>query len=70
MKIKFMMNEYILVWKLLFGAAITNEEYKLKKKLWTNFKKEYKEMGLSEWSEPLVAPYVIKKIKSTKIKIV
>ena len=44
MKIKFMMNEYILVWKLLFGAAITNEEYKLKKKLWTNFKKEYKEI--------------------------
>ena len=39
-----MMNEYILIWKLLFGAAITNEEYQLKKKLWINFQKEYKEI--------------------------
>ena len=41
MNIKFYVNDYVLVWNLLFQASISEQIYKLKQKLWTNYKEEY-----------------------------
>lgn len=41
MNVKFYVNDYILVWNLLFQASISEQIYKLKQKLWTNYKVEY-----------------------------
>lgn len=41
MNIKFVVNDYILVWNLLFRASISETVHKLKQKLWMNYKKEY-----------------------------
>lgn len=41
MDLKFVVNDYILVWNLLFGASISESLYKLKQKLWKNYKQEY-----------------------------
>lgn len=43
MNIKFVVNDYILVWNLLFRASISEPIHKLKQKLWTNYKDEYNE---------------------------
>lgn len=39
--IKFVVNDYVLVWNLLFQASINERIHKLKQKLWLNYKKEY-----------------------------
>lgn len=41
MNMKFVVNDYVLIWNLLFQASITESIHKLKQKLWLNYKKEY-----------------------------
>lgn len=41
MNLKFVVNDYVLIWNLLFGASISESIYKLKQKLWANYKTEY-----------------------------
>ena len=41
MNTNFVVNEYALVWYLLFQASISEAVYKLKQKLWDTFKTEY-----------------------------
>ncbi len=41
MNLKFMINDYILIWNLLFQASVSESIYKLKQKLWSNYKDEY-----------------------------
>lgn len=41
MNVKFFVNDYILVWNLLFQASISEQIYNLKQKLWANFRTEY-----------------------------
>ena len=36
-----MVNDYVLIWNLLFQASISERIHKLKQKLWLNYKKEY-----------------------------
>ena len=41
MNMKFMINDYILIWHLLFASSISESIYELKQKLWMNYKIEY-----------------------------
>lgn len=41
MNLKFVVNDYVLIWNLLFQASITESIHKLKQKLWLNYKNEY-----------------------------
>ena len=41
MNVNFFVNDYILVWNLLFQASISEQIYNLKQKLWANFRTEY-----------------------------
>ncbi len=41
MNVKFVVNDYVLIWNLLFQASINEKIHKLKQKLWINYKKEY-----------------------------
>lgn len=41
MNLNFVVNDYILIWNLLFQASISEPIYKLKQKLWQNYQKEY-----------------------------
>ena len=41
MNLKFMVNDYVLIWNLLFQASISDSIHKYKQKLWQNYKKEY-----------------------------
>ena len=41
MNLKFVVNDYILIWNLLFQASISESMQKLKQKIWINYKKEY-----------------------------
>lgn len=41
MNVKFYVNDYILIWNLLFQASISEQIYNLKQKLWSNYKTEY-----------------------------
>lgn len=41
MNVKFLINDYALIWSLLFNASISESIHKLKQKLWLNYKKEY-----------------------------
>ena len=41
MNIKFIVNDYALIWNLLFQASISEDIYKLKQKLWDTYKDEY-----------------------------
>ena len=41
MNLKFVVNDYVLIWNLLFQASISEKIHKLKQKLWINYKKEY-----------------------------
>lgn len=41
MNIKFVVNDYILIWSLLFQASISEAIHKVKQKLWINYKAEY-----------------------------
>ena len=41
MKVKFIVNDYNLIWNLLFRASISENIHKLKQKLWDTYKNEY-----------------------------
>lgn len=41
MNVNFCVNNYILIWNLLFQASISEPIYNLKQTLWTNYKDEY-----------------------------
>ncbi|MBE6157354.1 MAG: hypothetical protein E7160_00950 [Firmicutes bacterium] len=41
MNLKFVVNDYVLIWNLLFQASISENIHKLKQKLWLNYKEEY-----------------------------
>lgn len=41
MDVKFVVNDYVLIWNLLFQASISEEIHNLKQKIWVNYKKEY-----------------------------
>ena len=41
MNLKFVVNDYVLIWNLLFQASINEKIHKVKQKLWINYKKEY-----------------------------
>lgn len=41
MNLKFIVNDYVLIWNLLFQASISENIHKLKQKIWVNYKKEY-----------------------------
>ena len=41
MNLKFVVNDYTLIWNLLFQASISESLQKLKQKIWINYKKEY-----------------------------
>lgn len=41
MNLKFVVNDYVLIWNLLFQSSISEKIHKLKQKLWINYKKEY-----------------------------
>lgn len=41
MNIKFLVNDYMLIWNLLFGASISEDIHKMKNKLWMNYRNQY-----------------------------
>lgn len=41
LKTQFIVNDYVLVWNLLFQASISETMYKLKQKIWKTYKSEY-----------------------------
>ena len=41
MNLKFVVNDYVLIWNLLFQASINEKIHKKKQKLWINYKNEY-----------------------------
>ena len=41
MNLKFVVNDYVLIWNLLFQASISENIHKLKQKIWFNYKDEY-----------------------------
>ena len=41
MNTKFIVNDYVLIWNLLFQASISETIYKLKQKIWNTYKAEY-----------------------------
>ena len=41
MELKFIINDYVLIWNILFQPSYNDEINKLKMKLWTEYKKEY-----------------------------
>lgn len=43
MNLKFVVNDYILIWNLLFQASVSESIHALKQKIWINYKKEYNE---------------------------
>ena len=44
MNTKFIVNDYMLIWNLLFGASISESIHKLKQKTWDTYKLEYNAM--------------------------
>ena len=40
---KFIVNDYALIWNLLFQASFSEGIYKLKQKLWDTYRNEYNE---------------------------
>ena len=44
MNTKFIVNDYILIWNLLFGASISESVHKMKQKIWDTYKLEYNSM--------------------------
>ena len=41
MKANFIVNDYVLIWNLLFQASVSETIYKLKQKIWDTYKIEY-----------------------------
>ena len=43
MNTKFIVNDYSLIWNLLFQASVSENIYKLKQKMWDTYKEQYNE---------------------------
>ena len=43
MNLKFVVNDYVLIWNLLFQASISERIHTVKQKIWLNYQKEYNE---------------------------
>ena len=41
MNVKFIINDYILIWNLLFKSSITQDIKNIKQKIWNNYRLEY-----------------------------
>ena len=41
MNINFIINDYILIWNILFQASVSEPIYKLKQRLWDTYKEQY-----------------------------
>ena len=41
MNLKFIVNDYVLIWNLLFQASISENIHQLKQKMWINYKDKY-----------------------------
>ncbi len=41
MNLKFVVNDYILIWNLLFQASISENIHQMKQKIWINYKDKY-----------------------------
>lgn len=41
MNLKFIVNDYVLIWNLLFQASISKEVQDIKQKIWQNYQNEY-----------------------------
>ena len=41
MNTNFIVNDYVLIWNLLFQASISENIYKLKQRIWDTYKEEY-----------------------------
>ena len=41
MNSNFIVNDYIIIWNLLFGASISEDIHNLKQKIWNTYKEEY-----------------------------
>lgn len=41
MKLSFIVNNYLLIWHLLYQSSVSDEIHRLKEKLWEDYKKEY-----------------------------
>jgi len=44
MNANFIVNDYVLIWNLLFGASISETIYKLKQKIWDMYRTEYNDI--------------------------
>ena len=44
MNTKFIVNDYIVIWNLLFGASVSESIHKMKQKIWDTYKLEYNAM--------------------------
>lgn len=50
MNLKFVLNEYILIWNLLFKKSFSKEFNQCKQKIWLNYQKEYNDLQNEEVS--------------------
>ena len=48
MNLSFDLNDYLLIWNLLFLPSVTNDVQRLKEKLWKNYRHLYKDLYKEE----------------------
>lgn len=48
MNLKFVLNDYVLIWNLLFQASISEEMHSFKQKLWKNYRHAYNRLNKEE----------------------
>ena len=48
MNLNFVLNDYVLIWNLLFGASISSNIQGFKQKLWKNYRHSYNELYKEE----------------------
>ena len=48
MNLNFVLNDYVLIWNLLFGASISSDIQSFKQKLWKNYRHSYNELYKEE----------------------
>ena len=44
MNLNFVLNDYILIWNLLFNASISSQVQSFKQKLWKNYRHSYNDL--------------------------
>src|SRR5699024_2894389 len=48
MNLNFVLNDYVLIWNLLFGASISSNIQGFKQKLWKNYRHSYNDLYKEE----------------------